>query len=315
MNYNILFLGGGGFIGSNLIKKFLNNNAYNIYIAVPSTRNIRKFNEYYDKIKIFQCSLQDTEAISLILVQHSINILVHLASNFLPNSNIEDYEKEFNNILVPTVKLIQICSTLKIKLVYFSSGGTIYGNYHKEKFNENDQTLPISYYGQSKLIIEHSILLENRKNKLKFLILRPSNPYGPGQDIYGTQGLISIAIGKALKNEILYIRGNGSSVRDYIYIDDLVFYTYELINRDYENQIINIGSGEGYSINEIIRIFNQNINIPLKVDYVVSGLEDVHWVVLDVSKLKSMINFKTTPINKGISIFFEQFKKLTTNIL
>lgn len=308
MRHNLLFLGGGGFIGSNLIKKYINDRYYNIYIIGSSVGNISRINEYKGDVHILQCKIADLQTINSILIEYSINTIVHLVSNLLPNCTFEEYEKELNNILIPTIKLIHICSNLKIKLVYFSSGGAIYGNNANEKFKENNITAPISYYGLSKQIIEHSILLESRKFNLKYLIIRPSNPYGFGQDVNGTQGLIAVAIGKILQNETIHIRGNVSAIRDYIFIDDLSNYFYELMKFDIENQIINIGSGKGYSINDILRFLKQCIDTPLKVDYIESGPDDVSCVVLDVSKLESIINIKSTPIDKGISIFYNQLK-------
>lgn len=305
MIHNILFLGGGGFIGSNLVKKLLDDR-YSIYVLEPSLNNTKRINHYKENIQILQCEIKDLQTINSIIIEYSINTVVHLVSNLLPNCTFEEYEKELNNILIPTIQLIHICSTLKIKFIYFSSGGTIYGNNTNGKIKENNNTAPISYYGLSKQIIENSILLENRKYNLKYLILRPSNPFGFGQDINGTQGLIAVAIGRILQNETIHIRGNGSAIRDYIFIEDLSNYFYALMKFDIENQIINIGSGTGYSINDILGFLKQCIDTPLKVDYIEPGPDDVSNVVLDVSKLKSIINISFTPIDKGISIFYNQ---------
>lgn len=107
---------------------------------------------------------------------------------------------------------------LNIKTYY---GSTIYGVNKKEGFSESDNTEPISYYGQSKLILEESIMLEGRRQGLNYLILRPSNPYGMGQNTYGKQGLIAACIGHILNGEKITIWGDGSVIRDYIHINDL----------------------------------------------------------------------------------------------
>ena len=209
---------------------------------------------------------------------------------------------------------MEICAKEKIKFVYFSSGGTIYGNRNEMKpFSEKDEVSPISYYGWSKQIMENSILFMHRTKGLPYLIIRPSNPYGHGQNIYAKQGLVAVAIGKILEGKPVEVWGDGSSIRDYIYIDDLAVSVYQLIERNACNTTLNIGSGRGYSVNDVLAFLKIVSGIDYKIEYKNTRPVDVSNMVLDVTKLKEFIDIVNTPFMDGIKIFFEEEKTKGNN--
>ena len=183
--------------------------------------------------------------------------------------------------------------------MYFSSGGTVYGNRNDVlPFVETDEMNPISYYGWSKQMMENSIQFMHRTVGLDYLILRPSNPYGHGQNLYGKQGLVAVAIGKLLKDETIEVWGDGSAVRDYIYVDDLASIFVKLIEENVHNTTLNIGSGRGYSINDVLAF--------LKIVYKNPRPVDVSSMVLDTSRLKELISYELTPFMDGIKKFYEE---------
>ena len=153
-------------------------------------------------------------------------------------------------------------------------------------------------------------MFEHRRANLRYLIVRPSNPFGSGQSLNGVQGLIAVAIGKIMANEPLTIWGDGSSIRDYIYIDDLANMMYELINKDVENEIVNIGSGIGYSINDILLHLKNIAGDKLIVKYETSRSVDVTSVILNITKLESLIKINNTPLEEGISMFYNDVKSI-----
>lgn len=300
-----LFIGGRGFIGSNIIRHMNpNDSIYILDCNLPDNIQPSNANIHYVSGKI-----SDIELILNIIQTNGITKIVHLVSTLIPGSNFDDYISEYSNIIIPTIKLIKICSENNIQFVYFSSGGTIYGNRKSLESNKEDEPKePISYYGLSKQMIENSILFENRKSGLKYLIIRPSNPYGPGQNIHGNQGLIAVSIGKILSDEPITIWGDGSSIRDYIYIDDLARIVVQLIGNDVSDAIINIGSGHGYSINKIISIIDSIEPKHIEVNYSQSRDVDVANMILDITLMKSLVDIKLTPIEEGIQNFYEYEK-------
>ncbi len=303
---NILFIGGAGFIGSNLIKYFKKIGKDNIFALEPEFANISRLNDV--DIQLYRYSISDIEEIENILISNNIDIVIHLVSTLIPSSKYEDFNNEFKNIIFPSIKLMEFCAIQKIKLVYFSSGGTIYGNRNNlQPFVESDEMAPISYYGWSKQMMENSILFKNRTENLKYLILRPSNPYGHGQNLYGKQGLIAVSIGKILSNKPIEVWGDGSAIRDYIYIDDLSKIVYKLIENDISNETINIGSGRGYSVNDILAFLKIVTKSDFKIIYKDARPVDVSNTVLDTQKLANYIDLKFTPMLQGISEFYQEY--------
>ena len=308
---HILFIGGAGFIGSNLLKQF-DTDKYLLHVLEPEDANISRLDKA--KVTIHRCSLSDVGTIQGILTTYNIQTVVHLVSTLIPGSTYEEYKDEFKTVIFPSIEIMEICAKEKIKFVYFSSGGTIYGNRNEMKpFSEKDEVSPISYYGWSKQIMENSILFMHRTKGLPYLIIRPSNPYGHGQNIYAKQGLVAVAIGKILEGKPVEVWGDGSSIRDYIYIDDLAVSVYQLIERNACNTTLNIGSGRGYSVNDVLAFLKIVSGIDYKIEYKNPRPVDVSNMVLDVTKLKEFIDIVNTPFMDGINIFFEEEKTKGNN--
>lgn len=306
----VLFLGGAGFIGSNLIKSILHRGCNNvdIFVLEPSFSNVSRLEGL--NVQIFRGELSDIDFVCSIIETRDIDMVVHLVATIIPGSTFEDYKREFQNVIFPTIELMQICAQRQVKFVYFSSGGTVYGNRTDLKpFVENDVMAPISYYGWSKQMMENSIQYVHRTAGLKYLILRPSNPYGHGQNIHARQGLIAVAMGKILAAESIEVWGNGSNIRDYIYIDDLAEAVVQLLEKDVYNTTVNIGSGEGASINDIIHILRDVVDEEVKVDYKPARSVDVSHMILDTMRLKSYINMEFTPLKNGIELFYKDIKE------
>lgn len=169
---------------------------------------------------------------------------------------------------------------------------------------------PISYYGWSKQMMENSILFKNRTQGLKYLIIRPSNPYGHGQNLHGKQGLVAVAIGKIIENKSVEVWGDGSAIRDYIYIEDLANAFYQLISKDVCNETINLGSGRGYSVNDVLAFLKIISKVDFKIEYKNARPVDVSNMVLDIKKMTQFTDVILTPMLDGISSFYhESIKK------
>ena len=306
---NILFIGGAGFIGSSLVKRFVSDRKYLVFILEPEFANISRLNGY--DLTVVRNSLSNINEVKNILLANNIEVVVHLVSTLIPGSNYDDYVNEFKNVIFPSIELMEFCANEKIKFVYFSSGGTIYGNRTTfQPFVETDNMEPISYYGWSKQMMENSILFKNRTQNLKYLIIRPSNPYGHGQNLYGKQGLVAVAIGKIIENKSVEVWGDGSAIRDYIYIEDLASVFYQLINKDICNETINLGSGRGYSVNDVLAFLKIISKVDFKIEYKNARPVDVSNMVLDVEKMKRTVDVILTPMLDGISSFYnESIKK------
>ena len=304
---NILFIGGAGFIGSNIIREFDLAN-YSIHVLEPENLNTYRLDGIH--VEVHRGSLADIDAIRLLIDKYKIQTIVHLVSTLIPGSTYEDYKREFKNVIFPSIELMEICANLNIKFVYFSSGGTVYGNRNDMKpFYEEDLMAPISYYGWSKQMMENSILFKHRTAGLNYLIVRPSNPYGHGQNIHAKQGLVAVAIGKILEGQTMEVWGDGSAIRDYIYIDDLSKIFNRLIEDNVQNVTLNLGSGRGYSVNDVLAFLKIVSGIDYKIEYKNPRPVDVSNMVLDVENLKKYVDIEFTPFMDGVKAFYDEEKK------
>ena len=300
----ILFIGGAGFIGSNIIRR-LQHEDFEIHVCEPVGANLQRLNGL--EAKVHHALLSDIERLSKIIRENEIEMIVHLVSTLIPGSTYEDYKDEYKNVLFPSIELMELCAKLKIRFVFFSSGGTVYGNRTDvQPFKETDAMNPISYYGWSKQMMENSIQFMNRTVGLDYLIIRPSNAFGPGQNLNGKQGLVAVAIGKLLRNEKIEVWGDASAVRDYIYVDDLANIFVKLIERDIHNTTLNIGSGRGYSVNDVLAFLKMVSGKDLKIVYKNPRPVDVSNMVLDTTRLKETINYELTPFMDGVRRFYEE---------
>lgn len=300
-----LIIGGAGFIGSNIIAEYFRRGEDDIFVLEPELASISKIHDI--PVKVIRGNLSDIDLLCSIIKTNKIETIIHLVSTIIPGSDYEGFKQEFANVIFPSIRLMEVCCNLDIKFVYFSSGGTIYGERGSisDPFLESDPMAPISYYGWSKQMMENSILYMNRTKGLRYLILRPSNPYGHGQNLYGKQGFIAVALGKILAGEPITVWGDGSAVRDYVYIDDLSKSVVDLLMHESAvNTTLNIGSGKGYSVNEIIDVLKHTVTEDVSVDYVAARQADVSSVILNTQKLRNYISFNPISIEQGVRLFY-----------
>jgi len=300
---NILVIGGNGFIGSHLIDHLLVK-GHNVRVYDISFERYRKplLNVDY-RIS----SLENIPDLYEALL--SIDIVFHLASASVPSTSNIDTISDINKNLIPTLNILNLSVRLGIKrIIYFSSGGAVYGNPLTKLITEDHPLNPISSYGIVKVTIESYLSLYQKMYGLESLILRPSNPYGPRQGHFIAQGVISTFLRKIQKNESVTVFGDGNSTKDYIYIKDLIDLSYEL-SFSSEVGVFNLGSGLGTSINDII----DKIKAITKKNIVVNNTEnqkyDVTHFVLDNSKSINILGtYPFTTLDDGVSKTWDWLK-------
>jgi UDP-glucose 4-epimerase len=301
---NVLILGGLGFIGSNIVTELLFRKSFNIYIfdypGIP--------NPFGDLIKLVYGDFTNEKELEFLFKENRIDIVIHLISTTVPKTSNDNIIYDINANLISTIKLLNIIVKYKVdKIIFFSSGGTIYGLNDGHKIDETCPTNPVSSYGIIKLAIEKYIVSYNYLYGLDYLILRVGNPYGPFHKSK-KQGIINIFLKKILDSEPIFIWGNGANIRDYIYVGDLSSILFHLISNGVNNEIINLSTGVGYSINEILDILKIQTK-EFKVEYTLSNKLDIPIIVLDISKLESKVKVNFTSIEDGIQLTYRSLLK------
>ena len=304
----ILIIGGTGFIGLNILRKIEASTYFDSYQIVLLSRSNKSLEfSNYDIIYV-QGDYTCATTLRGLFKQHNFENVLHLASTTVPvNSNINIYNDVEVN-LMSTIKLLEMMVEFNcLSIVFLSSGGALYGEGTNQPFKEMDSCKPISSYGIIKWTIERYLEIYQKKHNINYLILRISNVYGPYHYALH-QGVINVAIKKALKGEIINVWGDGSQTKDYIYSEDLAEIIISLIQGKTANEILNIGSGESVSLKFIIFLI-QRLIPSAKFHYQTNKISDIPNVYLNIDRLKALIPFSLHSINDGIYKTFEWTRK------
>jgi UDP-glucose 4-epimerase len=197
------------------------------------------------------------------------------------------------------------------RVVFLSSGGTVYGIPEKIPTLESEPTEPISSYGIVKLTIEKYLKLYSQIADLDFTIIRAGNPYGPGQVGNRNQGFIGTLLASHFSNKEMEIWGDGSIVRDFIYIDDLVDAIIRAGKVEKRALTLNIGGGSGHSLNEIIQITERILGGAIDVKFLQSRSVDIQHSILNVDAAEAYRGWTpATPLEVGLKKTIEWFQHL-----
>lgn len=291
----VLVLGGNGFLGKNLCNYLAEQGeeVYSFDMSLPEQRN--------EKIQYIVGDFFDDYTLENVI--KGMDVIYHAICTLNPgNSNekcILGYERDF----VQTAKLCSFIKDTDCRMIFFSSGGTVYGNQEQQPIREDAVPVPINHYGNLKLCIENTIRTFNFQMKKNMLVARISNPYGPGQDYHKGVGFIDAAIKRSITGENIEIWGEGNNVRDYIYIDDLCEMLYTLIDYHGEFEVFNLSSNTGVSQNDIIEILKQ-ISENVNVTYMPARSVDAKKIILDNHRIKSIYPKELVTLEDGIKRYY-----------
>jgi UDP-glucose 4-epimerase len=306
MKETCLILGGAVFIGSHLADLLLEN-TYNVVI-------FDKINCFKGNIKHILKRIKFIEGdfdIDIRNALENVDYVYHFISTTLPqSSNLNPYYDVESNVL-GSIKLFEKCVEFSVKKVIFlSSGGTIYGISEEPIITESHPCNPICSYGITKLTIEKYLNLFYYLHGINYSIIRLSNPYGERQNPLVQQGVISVFLKKALLGEMIDIWGDGSVVRDYIYIKDVAVALMKAIQSDSIMKIFNVSSAIGYSLKEILSYIESVSKKKIEVNFInLNRKFDVPINVLDNSLFKNDFNWEPkVSLERGISNTWDWIK-------
>lgn len=280
MSLNAAILG-AGFIGQNFIRQ-----------ALRAGDKLRVLDhkicpqEFFGKVAWVRGDLSDENAVRHVL--RGVEVVYHFISSTVPG-DITDESGELIQNVVQTLHLLKLCVQEKVARIVFISSASVYGVQAALPIPETALTDPISSHGIHKLTIEKYLQLYKYQYGLDCKIMRLSNPYGPGQAITGRQGFVAIAIGKIIADEPIMVRGDGTIIRDFIYIGDVVETLRLMGVCQTSESIFNVGSGQGYTLNQIISVLGELTGKSREIVYTDSRFVDIPSSILDITREKNIL--------------------------
>src|ERR1700722_3100645 len=293
---NVLVIGGSGFIGSHVVDKLL---AHRHSVRVFDRRPERfraplagvdyRFGEFADEMTL-------VEALS------GIDVVYHLVSTTVPGTADLDPKTDVRDNLIGTINLLDSIQRLGLsRILFLSSGGTVYGVPDTIPIPETHPLRPINSYGIVKAAIEHYLEMYRRTRGFSPVIVRASNPFGPRQAHSGVQGVISTFLRRILVGEPIEIWGDGTVVRDYLEVSDLAELCVR-VGTSASKGAYNAGSGHGLSVNEVVEAVRKVTGADVKVIYKPARPVDVPRSVLDCSRAKNDFGWECeTAFDSGLS--------------
>ena len=283
---NTILLGGAGFIGINLVLSLAKDPLNRITVVDRSkTYFVTLENLKIQNLRLIQSDLSmNTDYECLVRGQ---DVVYHLISTTVPTTSNQAIAEELKGNVVLSANLFEACVHQGVKkVVFISSGGTVYGKAVKCPLNEQTPTNPITSYGVQKVTIEKLLYLYNYMYGLDYRIIRLANPYGPYQRPNGVLGAVTTFTYKALRGEEIVVYGDGSVIRDFIYIDDAVRGIQKIVNGVDRYHIFNLGCGYGTSIKQVLETIQDVLGIEIKIRYVEARKVDVPMNYLDIKRFE-----------------------------
>jgi UDP-glucose 4-epimerase len=289
-----VLLGGAGFMGSHLAERLLKAGHA---VRVFDMRERGRANEAPGArdIEWVRGDFLDTADVAAAIA--GCQGVFHLVSTTLPQSSNQNPARDVADNIVGTLHLLEG----RRKIVFASSGGTVYGVPRAGSITEDHPTHPITSYGIGKLTIEKYLELYRVLHGVDYCALRIANPFGERQRIASGQGAVTTFLHRAYRGEPIEIWGDGSVVRDYLYVGDVAEAMVRALDHRGAHRVINIGSGVGRDLNEILAAIETVIGRPIERRHVPARNFDVPANVLDIGLARAELGWApTTPFEEGL---------------
>lgn len=281
----VLIIGGSGFIGKNITQKLIEHNvfigSYDLY------KNLYACENYIGNIK-------DDKNFESIISRY--DEIIYLITTVSPKQSMESPEATYINDIPLLLKTLDACMNSGVKrIIYSSSGGTVYGDSDGKRLNETDFNEPLNHYAVGKLTCEKILEMYNSLYGMENISLRISNPFGKGQNPNSGVGFITAVINQIKCGNKIELYGDGSVVRDFVDVEDVAEAFYLATEWKYDKSIIpvfNIGSGEGASLKEIVYLISELLEIEPQIKFMPKRDFDVLYNVLDISKAQKELGYE-----------------------
>ncbi len=284
----ILVTGGAGFIGSNVADRFLDL-GHEVGVFDDLSTGFREF--VPAKAKFYEGDLADPAAIERCVADFRPDVVSHHAAQMDVRVSVTDPIRDARINVLGSIGLLQACTRHGVrKVVYASTGGALYGEGRQLPATEDHPVNPESPYGASKHTVEHYLFMWKPLHGLDYTVLRYPNVYGPRQNPHGEAGVNAIFIGLMLEGKRPRIFGDGNAVRDYLYVSDVV--DAQVLSLEMgSGEILNLGTGIGTSVNDIVNELKAIIGFREDAIHDPARAGEIQRIYLDASRAKSVLGW------------------------
>ena len=281
----IIILGSEGFVGNNLVNGLSGKHEISCADLVPESKH-----DNYTQFDITDLSSVDG-------IIKNTDVVIDLVADSLVSSLDGSIQNARVNI-IGMLNVLESCRKNKIKKIIFTSASSMIGIPTTKQVSENHLAVPKTAYGITKLASEHYLRLYNELYGLNFVVFRFFNIYGSFQK----NGLVPSIYTKIMNNEPITIFGHGNQVRDYIYVEDIIPFFNRVISTDIgNNSIFNMGTGQGTSIMELVKLFSTLMDIKPEIEHLPERKGEIGNFVADTRKLEKIFDQKpNTSIKNGL---------------
>ncbi len=284
----ILVTGGAGFIGSNVADRFVEM-GHEVAVFDDLSSGFREF--LPAKARFYHADLRDPQAVERALAEFRPEVVNHHAAQIDVRHSVDDPVFDAATNILGALTLLQACTRHGVrKFVYASTGGALYGEGRTLPATEDHPVNPESPYGVSKHTVEHYLYLWKLLFGLDYTVLRYPNVYGPRQNPHGEAGVNAIFIGLMLQGKRPHIFGTGEQVRDYLYVGDVVEANAVALERG-SGEIVNLGTGVGTSVLDIVRELNAILGTRLEPVHEPPRAGEVQRIYLDAARARTVLDW------------------------
>jgi UDP-glucose 4-epimerase len=305
---HILVIGGCGFIGSHIVDELILSG----HIVSVLDHGNEQFRPPHDNVIYYHRDILSPGILNKAI--NTVDAVVHAASSTVPASSSLDPHVDVESNLIGMIRLLECMRQAgKNRIIFLSSGGTVYGKPTILPVPEDHHLNPQCSYAVVKIAMEHYVNIYANLHGFKATIIRPANPYGPRQSLSGIQGVIASFTEKVLRNEPLPLIGTGDVIRDFFHVKDLAKFCSIVINSG-KTGIFNAGSGHGTSILEIIQILEDIHTSPVTIRQMDSRAFDIPAVVMDIQKARQELDWQPKiSLHEGMTDYYHWLKTFMTS--
>lgn len=285
----ILVTGGAGFIGSHVADRYVEL-GHDVVVFDDLSSGKKEF--VHPRARLVVGDIRDTEAVERCVGEFEPEIVNHHAAQIDVRKSVTDPVHDATTNILGGIRLLESCTRHGVrKFIYASTGGALYGEARFLPATEEHPVNPEAPYGASKHTLEHYLYIWRLLHGLDYTVLRYPNVYGPRQNPHGEAGVNAIFIGLMLHGKTPRIFGDGTQLRDYLYVGDVVEANVLALDHG-SGEMVNIGTGVGTSVNDIVRELKALIGFQGEAVHEAPRPGEIQRIYLDASRAREVLGWK-----------------------